>query len=318
MGRLAVIGGGVAGVCCARGLAEAGAEVVLFEAAGEVGGRLAQCRRDRAVFDHGAQYARGRDPVFVKLLEAGVAAGIVTRWRAAEGAVRPVYIGRPAMATPLQVMVAELDARTNCRIVRLRRTGAGWSLEDAQGGAHGPFERVALAVTPLALRALLANSGEDAPARLVAASSRVRVAPCWTLLLAFAQPLAIDGPEVRRLAEGSIAWFARNPTKPGREGLDSWTVHASAEWSACHAATPPETVAAVLEEAFCALTGSGHAPPLHAETVFWPEALVVEALGRDALFDAESGLGVCGDWCIGGRIEAAFLSGRARVRLMRR
>jgi predicted NAD/FAD-dependent oxidoreductase len=28
------------------------------------------------------------------------------------------------------------------------------------------------------------------------------------------------------------------------------------------------------------------------------------------LFDSELEIGACGDWCLGGRVEAAFLSGR--------
>jgi hypothetical protein len=41
---------------------------------------------------------------------------------------------------------------------------------------------------------------------------------------------------------------------------------------------------------------------------------VTRPAGVEALFDPASGLGVCGDWCLGGKVEAAFLSGRALAR----
>ena len=43
----------------------------------------------------------------------------------------------------------------------------------------------------------------------------------------------------------------------------------------------------------------------------WRYARVIEPLGTDCLYDAERRLVLCGDWCIGARVEAAFLSGTA-------
>jgi hypothetical protein len=45
---------------------------------------------------------------------------------------------------------------------------------------------------------------------------------------------------------------------------------------------------------------------------------VTEPVGTPALLDREIGLGLCGDWCLGGKVEAAFLSGRAMVELIRK
>jgi len=38
---------------------------------------------------------------------------------------------------------------------------------------------------------------------------------------------------------------------------------------------------------------------------------VTRAVGEASLFDAGLGLAAAGDWCVGGRVEAAFLSGLA-------
>jgi len=43
----------------------------------------------------------------------------------------------------------------------------------------------------------------------------------------------------------------------------------------------------------------------------WRYSLVDNPLDAGALWDPERGLGVCGDWCQGARIEGAFLSGQA-------
>jgi hypothetical protein len=44
----------------------------------------------------------------------------------------------------------------------------------------------------------------------------------------------------------------------------------------------------------------------------WRYALALEMVGKPCLFDrARLSIGACGDWCLGGRVEAASLSGRA-------
>ena len=64
-----------------------------------------------------------------------------------------------------------------------------------------------------------------------------------------------------------------------------------------------------LTAAFRDLTGAG-APDL-AMAHRWRFARVVEALGRDCLWDAQSKLGYASDGCLGERVEDAFNSARA-------
>ncbi len=314
--RIAVIGAGVAGSVAARGLAQAGLRVTVFDKGRSIGGRLAQRRREGAVFDHGAQFIRPRDPVLIRLLEAGVRAGVVARWPAAEVDERPVYIGKPAMATPLKMLLAEVPVETNCRITRLARDAEGWWLEDAGDIRHGPFDGALIAIPPVQARELLGTLGDAAPAALVAATEAARLAPCWALLLAFDPPLELMHHDARSLDTGPIAWIARNTSKTGRAGRDAWTVHASPAWSSAHLEETPDVIAAELLAAFRAATGIGAVTPCHIEAHRWRYSLVTEPVGTPALFDAETGLGLCGDWCLGGKIEAAFLSGRALVKLV--
>jgi predicted NAD/FAD-dependent oxidoreductase len=69
----------------------------------------------------------------------------------------------------------------------------------------------------------------------------------------------------------------------------------------------PEAVAAALTAAFTALTGL---PVLAARAHRWRYALASQPLGAPFMWDAAQLLGLCGDWCLAGRLEAAFLSGQ--------
>ena len=43
----------------------------------------------------------------------------------------------------------------------------------------------------------------------------------------------------------------------------------------------------------------------------WLYAYSDEGVGEECLIDADSGIILAGDWCVGGRVEGAFVSGRA-------
>jgi len=63
MQRIAIIGGGIAGLTVARRRAVAGDQVVLFEAADRVGGQLSSERRNGLVVEHGAEGFLARSEV---------------------------------------------------------------------------------------------------------------------------------------------------------------------------------------------------------------------------------------------------------------
>jgi hypothetical protein len=134
------------------------------------------------------------------------------------------------------------------------------------------------------------------------------MAPCWTGLFAFDAPLALD--DVIHPVDGPLAWAARNGTKPGRDGGESWVVHARSDWTRKHLEDDAESVVEVLAAAFRDLAGA--APePTYARAHRWRYAAVETAVGAPCLFDATRLIGACGDWCPGAGVEAAFLSGAA-------
>ena len=159
----------------------------------------------------------------------------------------------------------------------------------------------------------LLQKSEQAKA-LAASTDKVRVAPCWTLLLAFPQAvqpnLTTLGPQwnAARSTHHRIAWLARESSKPGREPIERWTVQASAAWSEEHLEDDAARVQGKLLKAFAEVTGI-RAEPSYATVHRWRHAQTMKPLGRTHLWDARAGVGACGDWCIGHRVEDAFVSG---------
>jgi renalase len=180
------------------------------------------------------------------------------------------------------------------------------------------FDRVIIALpAPQAAQLLHASAlGEDKAGALLAATASSTVAPCWTLMLAFphaVQPgLTTLGPQwnAARSQHHRLAWLARESSKPGRDTIERWTVQASADWSTEHLDDDAARVQAKLLKAFAEVTGI-RAEPAHADVHRWRYAKTITPLGQTHVLDSALGIGLCGDWCLGHRVENAFVSGRS-------
>ena len=337
--RIAIIGAGLAGLAAARRLVDAGHAVQLFEKSGAPGGRAATRRRGAGSFDHGAQYATFRDPRGRAVLEAARAAGVLAPWSARIG-VRSVdgtracppdterFVGVPDMRAVGEWMADGLDVRYETLVTALtpdpaRGSGRDWSLTlDGGATAHG-FDCVLLTVPAPQARTLLATAAEagvrvDALAAVVDA---VPMTPCFAALLTV--PRRPEWPWDAAFVhdDAVLAWVARNASKPHRGDAECWVLHATTAWSLAHLEVTPDALVPHFASAWARLLPDAVAPTSIA-VHRWRYARPADGMfsGDEAHLDATLGLGVAGDWCVGGRIEGALLSGRTladRVLAMR-
>jgi renalase len=334
--HIAIVGAGMAAITCARTLVQAGHRVTVFEKSYGIGGRMSTRTGPFGTFDHGAQYFTVRDPRFELALKTTPT--VCKPWsantvqvldeRGRVTAVAPAskeahWVATPGMnalarawAKPLtdlmqvefqtQVTHIETDSLNKAQW-QLRTSGVEESTHVFSG-----FDAVVLAVPSPQANALLQTASKTGAMRKQI--DKVTVDPCWTLMLAFPQAvqpgLTTLGPQwnAARSTHHRIAWLARESSKPGRSSIERWTVQASAAWSAEHLQDSPVRVQAKLIKAFAEVTGI-RAEPAHVELHRWLYAKTDKPLGKSHLWDAKINLGVCGDWCLGHRVEDAFVSG---------
>lgn len=313
---VAIIGGGCAGLACARRLAGAPLAVQVFDKGRRPGGRIATRRTPHGSFDHGAQYFTANDPEFRAWTRHCRAAGMAAPWngviaaladRRAEiaGNAEQRWVGVPGMSAAARHLAAGLAIRSELRIAGLERHDSGWRLLGADGSPVAEAETVIVAVPAPQAVPLLAASP-----RLADRAAEISFQPCWAMMLGCDSPLPLpfDGAFVNA---GPLSWVARNTSKPGRTGEEAWVLHASPDWSRDHLEDDAHTVGAALRRAFADATGV-EAPADAVMTAHrWRYARAASPLGEACLFDAELGIGACGDWCLGANVEAAFRSGQA-------
>lgn len=305
---VAIVGAGLSGIVAARDLAAVGFRVRVFEKSRGVGGRMATRRGDAGAFDHGAQYLRATGADFAREVAALEAQGVLARWPVEGG----VHVGMPGMSAPVK-RLAEGLARENAietgfAVAAVDGEPGRRFVRSAEGALAGPFAVVLVAAPAPQTQALLA----PLDTALADAVAQAAYEPTIALMLRFAPGSAAAPFEgAARFDHPAVAWIADDGAKPGREGAGArFVVHATSAYSRTHLERDPAEIAASLAaEAGRLLRARGE--PLAAIGHRWRYARVSRAVGEPCLWDPAAGIGACGDWCLGPRIEAAYDSGRA-------
>ncbi len=314
--RIAIVGAGMAGLSCADALSAVGCEVTLLDKGRGPGGRMSTRRLatplGEVAFDHGAQYFTARAPGFRAQVKAWEQRGVVARWPLP---APDAWVGTPGMNAVIKAMAGRHDVRWQIPVDRIEwrggKRGEGWRLDAGKVSFTG-FDGVVLAVP--AEQALPFLSLHDfAMAREVMLA---RSQPCWTAMFAFAD--RVPGTVDMLRDAGPIGWAARSNAKPGRSGVEGWVVQARADWSMRHLEYPVGEIAALLFDELAAALGEAMPELAMPELIGtsahrWRYAMSA-GLGLGSLWNAENGLGVCGDWLLGPRIECAWLSGQELAR----
>ena len=335
--NIAVIGAGLAGLSCARHLQDAGCRVTVFDKARGPGGRMSTRRGDDWQCDHGAQYFTVRDNRFRDEVARWETAGVAALWEPrlavleADGSVARKapdstarFVGLPRMSAPAGWLAANLRVHSGYTIVDMQHDRAGWRLHSKEHGVHDDrYDAVVLAIPAPQATVLL-----QPLLPLTARQTATDMLPCWTLMLRYRTPgiRFAPGYDAAFVNHGPLGWIARDGSKPGRQGSETWVLQATAGWSAQHLEDDSDSVIAALLAAFAAL---GAPPPDEVTAHRWRYARAggqqdngqaiqqnhvdedgEPALLREAIWLPAVRVGVCGDWLAGGRVEDAWLSGR--------
>lgn len=302
--RVAIVGAGMAGLSCADVLVARGFDVRLFDKGRGAGGRMSTRRIETvlgvASIDHGAQYFTARDAGFLKLVEEWAARGVAQRWPVAG---LDAWIGVPGMNAVVRDMVARHDAHFDRTISGLAREARGWRLI---GERIEPdlFDVVLLALPAEQTATMLGPVDLQMAGHAVMARSQ----PCWTAMFAFRERLRTETTVLRN--RGLIGWAARNSAKPGRSGPEAWVVQATGAWSSDNLTSDRKAIEITLLSALAVALNIDLDAPIASAAHRWRYAMSA-GLGEGALWNSRLGIGACGDWLLGPRVESAWLSGKA-------
>lgn len=326
---VAVVGAGLAGLCAARSLVEAGREVVLLEKARGVGGRMATRRIGTAVCDHGAQYFSVRSRAFGSLVAEAEAAGAVRVWsdRFAEvalggepettGPPRPRWCGATGMTALPKVLAGPLDLRQSSRVAAVSSRGGQAELR-LEGG--GILDAAAVVLTPPVPQSLelLAAGGIEPDGETGELLRGIEYDPCFAVMAVLAAASRLPPPGGLAFAEGPVAWLADNQLK-GISPVPSLTIHATPAFSHRHFDDDPAEVAAILLAAVGEWIDGGVSGVVERSVHRWKFARPTSTAAVPlAVVSREPPVLLAGDAFGGPRVEGAAASGLAAGRWLAR
>lgn len=320
---IAIIGAGLAGLTLARELSGV-ANITLYEKARGLGGRMSTRRNATHQWDHGAQFFTARSKAFKAMLAPFITAGTVVEWQPNITTLspdkapfkrpwfEPHYVAAPGMNSLLKAMAGELDIHLSTRVEQVLAHNGGWQLFDEQAQLLGEFDWVVSS-------APLPQTQELLPESLLGDTlARYNMLPCYSLLLTV-NDADLPHFDAAKVNNAPLNWISFNHRLPGRN-LDAGTVvaHTSAEWAIEHLEDDQETVKQQLIEQFCALTQVPASAISSAQLHRWRYALSEEVAELDLpyVLNSEQKLAACGDWCVGGRVEAAFTSAQQLAKVL--
>lgn len=323
--RIAVIGSGVAGVSCARRLADKGFSVTIFDKGRQPSGRLATRQSGRLIFNHGAPSVHADRPAFAQVLErlashgsaqqveaAAPSPSISAQSHALSRAETTAYQGTPTMNALLAPLHDGIDVRQDHTVTALVEADGVWTV-GLDGRAPVPgFHAIAITI-PAPQAAGLAADHVPALGDHVSHVSYHAIA---TMMAAFRERLPIGAHT--RLATGfDLAKQLRNPQDdPATGARDGWVVHADPVWSHANLSTDKDDIAAALFDRFLTANGLPKREPVYLRGHRWRYGRVNTPLGRSHIWAADKRLGLAGDWCLGPNAEHAFESGIALAEAM--
>lgn len=315
--RIAIIGAGISGLTLAQNLKEH-ANVVVFEKARNVGGRMSTRYADPFYFDHGTQYFTARSREFQKFLQPFMDAGMIAGWN---GKIINLEIGKkitdcfwpephlvatPNMNSLCKKLAEGLDVSLTIEIAPLlyKQSGA-WALHDKQSNALGEYDWVISTAPPAQTLNLFQPVLPDD-----SLLHKARMQGCYALMIGFNQPWSQEWIAAK-VHDNAIKWISINSSKPGKnKTVTAIVAHSCHDWAMRHMDNDLREVETLLLEQFEAVVGIPTTNAAYIEIHRWKYAIVEETQKSGFYFDPHQGVAATSDWASTSRIEKVWLNAK--------
>ncbi len=313
--RIAIIGAGISGLTLAQKLKDY-AQVVVFEKARGVGGRMSTRYADPFYFDHGTQFFTARTKAFQNFIAPFIAKGVIAEWKGkvitlqADKSVKdrlwfePHYVAAPQMNSLCKNMAEGVDVRLNTEIAALTENRAdGWHIFNKAGEALGVFDWV-LSTAPPAQTSNLFHAHLPSNCTL----HQTNMQGCYTLMIGFHTPWRKSWMAAKVHAS-PIEWISINCTRPGRnKDVTAIVVHSSNAWAEEHIDDDLQQTQAFLTSQFETVTGIACDKADYFSMHRWRYANVIANDKSAPYLDPQRHIAATSDWASTSRIEAVWLN----------
>ena len=315
MKNIAIIGAGLSGLSLAH-LLKNEANITIFEKSRGAGGRISTRYAGEFQFDHGAQYFTVKSEAFREFLGQLFEDKVVESWETKFANMNlaetmqisewsddyPHYIGVPKMNGIGKALARDINVKYQIRVDKLECEHGKWNLIDVEQREYGNFDWVISAIPAEQTSQLM-------PEMFLHKSkiSLVKMHPCFALMIGLRQEIELPW-QAAIVKNSAISWIAVNSKKQGRPDGFSLLVHSTNSWAEAHVNDALGPVKSYLLGELEKIINHDFSDAVHIDVHRWLYANSDKQEQPLVLIDDNNQLAACGDWCVHGRVEGAFLS----------
>jgi renalase len=316
MVKIAIIGAGISGLALANTIKK-NIDVVLFEKSRGFGGRVATRRANDFSFDHGAQFFKAKTLEFQNYIQPMLDQNIIELWKARfieiiDGEITnkrtwgndPTnYVGAPSMNSIGKYMAEGLNVQLSKKVEKISKEDK-WVVYDENNDALGEYDWIISSIPPLQAQQMIPDL------KVIFPNIReYEMLACFSLMLGYEQPVELDFDAA--LVKGfDISWISVNSSKPSRDKQYTLLVHSTNKWAQENIDKERDWVKDYLCYELKKIISIKTEKAKYIGLQGWRYANIMkQKKGLEYFLNNENQIGLCGDWFIQGRIEAAYLSG---------
>lgn len=305
-----IVGAGISGLLAGDILRRHGVTVTILDKSRGVGGRMATRRMEGARLDHGAQYFTVRDQIFAGWAEAWEHKGLIREWfrrfpEESSEIGHSRYCGATGMTDVPKALAANLDVRTNQKVVKLRFHKSHWYVKTESGETFDARFLLLTAPAPQSLE-LVKDSNIVLRRPKLEALESITYEKSMAVLAILDGPSGLPEPGCGKIYEEPLSWVADNQRKGISPDVPAVTAHSTGRYAEENWEGEKEAILAPLLEA---LQPRLQSKIIKADLHKWRYSLARSPFDQPFFFSRRHSLMLGGDSFGGGRVEGAALSG---------
>ncbi len=301
--KIAIIGSGIAGITLAKKLKD-NFEVIIFEKSRGVGGRLSTRRNNSFYFNHGCPSFTANSKSFFKLIKELTLKKCLIKLENKNFPNNEIlYRGFPNMNSFLKVLSSDLVINFNNEVSKVIKKENYWLVFNNFDKLVGQFDGVLISIPSFQAASIIPDN-----ISFKEIINSIKMTSCFTILIGYwdkknnlsEQEINVESNEIKKIVLQKILNNNLN--------YFSIVVYVNEDWTKRNFDHDREKVMEFFTQKTISILNLTKDQIIVTDIQRWKYSQVQQNNSYNFFFDEKKFVGICGDWCLDGNVEGAYIS----------